>query len=236
MKSFLAAFSVESYKLRRSYVLWATLLFIMFVTSLRSVEPDWTSFLGEVTFLFASVFGIMAFSVVMSWVFGREYADRTFKDLLALPVSRGKIVMAKYMSVVLWCLIITLIRFGFALVLGFIVGIPGFSMAIVQHNLIQLMLLAVFHLLACAPVAFLASISRGFLVPIAFAFSMLMVALTLGPTSIGAFLPWSIPALHLKMSTTVWFPLGGISYVILLLVGCMGLISTLVWWRSADQK
>ncbi|ASA21682.1 ABC transporter permease [Paenibacillus donghaensis] len=236
MKSFLAAFSVESYKLRRSYVLWATLLFIMFVTSLRSVEPDWTSYLGEVTFLFASVFGIMAFGVVMSWVFGREYADRTFKDLLALPVSRSKIVMAKYMSVVLWCLIITLISFGFAIVLGLIVGIPGFSAAIAQHYFILFMLLAVFHLLSCAPIAFLASISRGYLVPIAFAFTTLMVALTVGPTSFGAYLPWSIPALHLKMSDSVVFPLDGISYVILLLIGCIGLISTLVWWRSADQK
>ncbi len=236
MKSFLAAFRVESYKLRRSYVLWATLLFIMFVTSLRSVEPDWTSFLGEVTFLFASVFGIMAFGVVMSWVFGREYADRTFKDLLALPISRSKIVMAKYMAVVLWCLIITIISFGFALALGFVVGLPGFSVAIVQHYLILFMILAIFHLLLCAPIAFLASISRGYLVPIAYAFTTLMVALTVGPTSFGAFLPWSIPALHLKLSDSALFPLEGISYVILLLFGSIGLISTLGWWRSADHR
>ena len=236
MKSFLATFSVESYKLRRSYVLWSTLLFFMFVMVLRSQEPDWSSYLGSVSFLFASVFGIMGFGVLMSWVFGREYADRTLKDLLALPVSRSKIVVAKYVSVVLWCLIITLISFGFALLLGLIIGIPGFTAAIVQHYFVQSMVLAVFHLLLCAPIAFLASVSRGYLVPIAFAFTTLMVALTVGPTSFGAYLPWSIPSLHLSMSDSTLFPLGKISYFILLEFGILGLMGTLTWWRLADQR
>lgn len=236
MDLFLAACRVEIYKLRRSFVLWGTLIFIMFVITLRYGAPDWTSYLGDVSFLFASVFGIMGFGLVTSWTFGREYADRTQKDLLALPVSRSSIVMAKYISVAFWCLIITLISFAFALLLGFIAGIPAFSATTAQHYFFQFMVLAAFQLILSAPLALLASISRGYLVPIGFAFTTLMLALTVGPTPFGAYLPWSIPALHLKESIVVLFPLQGISYVILFSVGVFGLISTIAWWHLSDQK
>ncbi|WP_235201635.1 ABC transporter permease [Paenibacillus sp. FSL H8-0457] len=37
-----------------------------------------------------------------SWTFGREYSDRTLKDLLVLPISRGKIAIAKYVAIIFW--------------------------------------------------------------------------------------------------------------------------------------
>jgi len=178
----------------------------------------------------------MGFGLMTSWTFGREYADRTQKDLLALPVSRSSIVIAKYLSIALWCLIITLFSFGFTLLLGFIAGIPAFSATTAQHYLYQFMLIAAFQLILSAPLALLASISRGYLLPIGFAFTTLMLALTVGPTSFGAYLPWSIPALQLKESIPVLFPLQGISYLILCTVGVLGLISTIAHWQWSDQK
>ncbi|MDR1895126.1 MAG: ABC transporter permease [Spirochaetales bacterium] len=40
--------------------------------------------------------GILIYGFVISWIFGREYSDKTVKDLLSLPVSRAKIINAKY--------------------------------------------------------------------------------------------------------------------------------------------
>src|SRR5699024_1298166 len=36
-----------------------------------------------------AVGGIFVFGFVTSWIFGREYADKTVTDLLALPYSRA---------------------------------------------------------------------------------------------------------------------------------------------------
>lgn len=229
---------VENRKLSRSPVLWGMLVFLLFVTGIRSGGENWNEHLGNMTFLFASVFGLMGFGTMTAWVFGREYADRTVKDLLALPVSRTTIVIAKGFVIAGWCLISTLMIFGFSLLLGLLIGVPGFSWNVIIDQLGELLLIAAFHLLLCSPVALLASISRGYLVPIAYAFTSLMVALIAGPTALGAYLPWSIPALHLSMKDTAAsaFPLGQASYVILVLLFGIGAIGTMSWWKRADQR
>lgn len=82
-----------------------------------------------------------------------------------------------------------LISFAYALVLGFAIGLPGFSFAIVQHYLFLILIIGALHLLLSAPLALLACISRGYLVPIGFAFTTLMLALVFGPTAIGKYPP-----------------------------------------------
>src|SRR5262245_40526324 len=48
--------------------------------------------------------GLFVFGLVFVWVFGREFADRTVKDLLALPVPRIAIVAAKFTVATACCL------------------------------------------------------------------------------------------------------------------------------------
>ncbi|NGZ77183.1 ABC transporter permease [Saccharibacillus alkalitolerans] len=236
MKLLWNAVYTENRKLSRSPVLWGMLVFLLFVTGIRSGGADWNEHLGNMSFLFASVFGLMGFGTITAWVFGREYADRTVKDLLALPVSRTAIVIAKGLVIAGWCLASTLMIFGFSLLLGLLIGVPGFSWSMIMKQFGELLLIAVFHLLLCSPIALLASISRGYLVPIAYAFTTLMIALTAGPTALGAYLPWSIPALHLSMSGLTTFPLGKASYVILVLVFAVGALGTMSWWKRADHR
>src|SRR5699024_4261901 len=38
---------------------------------------------------------LVTFGVVLAWMFGREFADGTITGLFALPVSRGRIALAK---------------------------------------------------------------------------------------------------------------------------------------------
>ncbi|WP_213617539.1 ABC transporter permease [Paenibacillus sp. J22TS3] len=236
MRSLLTACSVEVYKLRRSFVLWGTLLFILFVITLFLGQPNWSSFFERTAFLYSSVFGLLGFGMLTSWTFGREYSDRTLKDLLALPVSRGKIAIAKYVAIIFWCLVMMLISFVYALLLGFSIGLPGFSFAMVQHYFFLILIIGALHLLLSAPLALLACISRGFLMPIGFAFTTLMLALVFGPTTIGAYLPWSVPALHLKESGDALFPLMGTSYLLVFLIGLIGFIGTVKWLQNREQR
>ena len=236
MRSWAAAIRVEVAKLRSSYVLWGTLAFFLFVTSIRLGEADWTTYLQNVVFMFATVFGLIGFGIVSSWAFGREYTERTFKDLLALPVTRGKIVAAKSISAMLWSLTITMLTYEFAVWMGVIAGIPDFSIEVVRHFLVQMLIISGMHLLLCGPVVWLASVSRGYLLPLAYAFTTLMIALVAGPTSLGPYLPWSVPALQLARSDSSVLPLDIWSYIIPVIVGTAGFAGTWAWWRWADHK
>ena len=70
-------------------------------------EATWPSYLGLLAQVIA-VGGILVFGFVTSWVFGRGYADRTSKDLLALPYSRGIIVIAKFISVFITSILLSI--------------------------------------------------------------------------------------------------------------------------------
>lgn len=236
MRQWLTASRVEVYKLRRSFILWGTLGFILFVITLFIGQPDWSAFLGQAAFLYASVFGLLGFGFIMSWTFGREYADRTLKDLLVLPISRGRIALAKYTAVVFWCAVLMLISFAYAVVLGLAAGLPGFSLAMAQHYLLLLLTIGALHLLLSAPLALLASLTRGYLTPIGFAFTALILALVFGPTAVGAYVPWAVPALHLKESGASLFPLGDMSYLLVLLIGLFGFLGTIRWWQYGEQR
>ena len=46
--------------------------------------------------------GAIVFAILAAWVFGREFSDRTLKDLLAIPTSREAIVAAKLTVIAVW--------------------------------------------------------------------------------------------------------------------------------------
>ena len=60
---------------------------------LRGGAADWPAYLTLVSQIVAV--GGMLFGMILIWLFGREFSDRTAKDLLALPTSRAAVVLAK---------------------------------------------------------------------------------------------------------------------------------------------
>ena len=60
-------------------------------------NTDWASLFGLLNQGIAVV-GMVVFRVLFSWLFGREFSDKTAKNLFVLPVSRGLIVAAKLIA------------------------------------------------------------------------------------------------------------------------------------------
>jgi ABC-2 type transport system permease protein len=61
----------------------------------------WAGYLGLIDQI-AAVAVFLGAGIVVTWVFGREHADRTFPSLFALPVSRGSIAAAKFVVLTAW--------------------------------------------------------------------------------------------------------------------------------------
>jgi ABC-2 type transport system permease protein len=261
MKSIFPAVWAESLKSYRSKMLWITILaafflpfmigVLMFVVKnpefagklgligtksamLRFENTDWQTYFGLLNQIIAGV-GLLGFALVTSWVFGREYSDRTVKDLLALPVSRSSIVVSKFILVAIWCVLLSFILFSFGIIIGGMVQLPGWSGEIAFQSFYIFMVTSLLTILLCTPIAFFASYGRGYLPPIGFALLTLIIAQFTGLVGLGPYFPWGVPILYATSIGVESAQLGLISYIILFLTSVLGLIGTLVWWRFADQ-
>src|SRR5215467_9388318 len=73
--------------------------------NLAGGTASWPSYLGLLAQGIA-VGGIGLFGLMEIWVFGREFADGTLKDLLAVPVARMTILLAKFIVIALWSIVL----------------------------------------------------------------------------------------------------------------------------------
>jgi hypothetical protein len=58
---------------------------------------DWPAYLKLID-MSVAIAGFFLFCLITSWVFGREFSDGTLKDLLAVPVPRASILLAKFIG------------------------------------------------------------------------------------------------------------------------------------------
>jgi ABC-2 type transport system permease protein len=190
---------------------------------------DWPTYLGLLAQATAGG-GIMLFGLIGSWVFGREYSDRTVKDLLALPTSRSAIVFAKFIVVAAWSAALTALICLVGLCVGAAVGLAPASMQIVLQNGVTIALAAFMTITLVTPIAFFASAGHGYLPPMGVLFLALLLAQVVAAAGWGEYFPWSIPVLYSQGGN-----LGTASYVIVGLTGVVGIVGTIIWWELADQ-
>jgi ABC-2 type transport system permease protein len=260
MNTFLSALWTETLKVRRSKVpLFAAIGFSivpliggLFMVILKDPEAaksmglisakaqltvgvaDWPAFFGLIAQAVA-VGGAILFAIVTAWVFGREFSDRTAKELLGLPTPRETIIGAKFIVIAVWTFALSLFVFGFSLLIGYLVVIPGWSTELLQTAFVNILGSAILTIILLPYVALAASMGRGYLP--AFGWTILTVATAQIAviTGWGDMFPWSIPALFSGALGPRTEQLGIYSYVMVILASIIGLAATFYWWRNADQ-
>jgi ABC-2 type transport system permease protein len=195
---------------------------------------DWPTFLGVLAQATA-VGGTVLFSLITAWVFGREFSDRTAKDLLATPTSRAAIVAAKFVVVAACTMALVVLIAALGLAVGWVIGLPGWSLPVLERAISDLVWTTLLVLALMPLVAFIASAGRGYLPPIAWAMLMLFLAQIMAATGWGAWFPWSVPPLFSGLAGPRAEQLGGHSYLLVGLTFALGLVSMFAWWRWADH-
>ena len=193
-------------------------------------SADWSGYLLLMV-AFTALGGFFFFCLVISWTFGREFTDGTLKDLLAVPVPRFAILLAKFIVSALWCAALIVETYVVGLVLGAVIGLPGGSPAVILHGTVLLAITAVMSITLVMPFGFFASIGRGYLLSIGIA----ILTVILGNLSIslgwGEYFPWAVPALLMQEA-----PIPPFSYGLVALTGLVGIVGTTLWWKYADQN
>jgi len=196
---------------------------------------DWPTCLGILAQGIA-VGGLILFSFIESWLFGREFADGTLKDLLAVPIARGTILLAKFIVFALWSVILTVMVYTVCLLLGAVIGLTGGTTEVFLHGATTLALTAGLIIIDVFPIAFFASVGRGYLLPLGFAVLVLALSNVVALIGWGSYFPWSVPALYAGIIGRESANLEPISYLLVLITGLVGMAGTYLWWNFADQS
>ncbi len=256
MRRLAAAFYLEALKARRSLVPWLTGVFATLPPIMLGLmmaikkypagaerfgllneksrmlagAADWPTFLGLVGQMMGAM-GAVAFSVLAAWVFGREFAERTCRILLATPTRRSTIVASKLGVTAVWCVLLTGWMLAASFAVGAIIGMPGLSWP-AARDAVALAGRAALLWLALVPVtAFVASAGRGYLLPLGYAMVAVILAQFLSATGWAPWVPWCVaissgtPGAHTAAS----------SVAVVVVTGVLGIVATLVWWERSDQ-
>lgn len=198
---------------------------------LFGMAANWPSLLAFGAQVMA-VGGLIVFAFCGSWVFGREFADGTARYLLALPISREKIVAAKLVLLVLWCGGLDVWFVALNLAVGLVMGLPGGGVDVAVAGSLRILLAAALQLGALAPVVLVASVGRGYLPPLATALGMIVVAQVAGALGWAAVVPWAVPAVAAGLVPGL--TLEPVGLVAVGLCGLLGVAGTILWWRGGD--
>ena len=193
-------------------------------------SADWPGYLN-LLIEFTALGGFFFFCLAISWTFGREFTDGTLKDLLAVPVPRFTILLAKFLVAALWCAVLILETYLVGLGLGAAIQLPGGSLAVILHGVGMAAATAIMSILLVMPFGFFASVGRGYLLPVGIA----LLALILGNLSMtlgwGEYFPWAIPGAFLLEPHLPLF-----SYIIVVCTSLAGVAGTYFWWKYTDQN
>jgi len=249
----------EFLKLRRSKVPWGTLgglslaplglaLFMWILrepgraaqlglvgakANLSGLEATGPAYLSTLTIVFG-VGGMLLLPFIVAYIFGREYVEATAKNMLALPIDRRWFVIAKLVVAAAWWLVLVVVVLAESLVIGMLLGLPGFSAGVALGAVGGSMRAAAISYLLAPVVAWVTVAGRGYMGPIAFALAGMAVGNLLGKTGWAEWFPWSIVPLMIGMvGQPQTLPTG--SYVVLAAMFVVGVVATIAQLRFADN-
>lgn len=161
---------------------------------ITAATADWPSYLLLLVET-AGAAGLVLFSFITAWLFGREFADRTIRGLLAIPTPRSTIVVAKLVVLAVWCGTSSIWIVALGLGVGALVGLPGWSSNMVISTLGAITVAVCVCIALQSTTALVACVGRGY-IP-AFGWVVLTMALgqVLGALGWAEWFPWAVPLL-----------------------------------------
>lgn len=202
---------------------------------LFGAAPTWPGLVQLLLTVYAAG-GLAVTGVVTAWIFGREFSDRTSADLLAVPVPRLAIVTAKFAVTVAWSAVLAAIVLAGGLLVGAILGLPGWTSTVGVDAATRVAALYAFNVVLVTPIGFAASAGRGYLPAVGLVMVVVVFAQTLVMVGVGPWFPWSVPAFAVGVVGPEAGTVGAVGYALVGLVGAAGAGFTAVWWQCADHR
>lgn len=232
---------MEFLKLKRSKIFLLSLLgailppLLMFI-AVTSFDEGQTfeALFTNVNMYMSAMFAVLIFTIIISYLFGREYNEHTLKTMLTIPVSRTKFLISKYVMFLVWIVILTGVTSMSTLIFGFVAGLDGFSINLFAESFAQLLYANVLLFLTFSPFVFISLFITNMVPAMVGGAGLSLVNLLVYGQNWAPFVPWVCPYLIASGEIVEYSASVSVSYGIILATFLIGIVISYVYFTKTD--
>ena len=236
----------EFLKLKHSKIFLLTVLGALSIPSLLYIgllTGEHATFQGILDYYATyacSLFYIIIFTIIIAYLFGREYTEHTLKTILTTPLSKTKLLIGKFCTLLLWIVMLTLVTWaGIFIVCGLydaVFTLEGYSLLVAIVWLPKFLFGSILMFLTVSPFVFVAMKTKGFVAPMIGSAVIVMGSAALSNQEWGALYPWTATYFLVqgKLQSTGYPTLLSVSIIIL--VSAVGFLMTFHHFKKEDLK
>lgn len=171
--------------------------------------------------------------IVVAWAFGREFVDRTFPSLFALPVSRRSTAAAKLIVLLLWGALLTTLLLLSATLGGLVFGVGPIE-GLNPASLGRLFLAGLLTATIALTIGFVASVGRGYLPAIGAIILLTAAAQIAVLFGTGGWFPYAAPGLFAVAGADGVAEVNAVQLLLVPVTALLVALITVRWWDRAE--
>lgn len=232
---------MEFLKLKRSKIFLLSILMaalpsvLMFIATFAFDETQsFDALFSTVNMYMSALFAILLFSIIISYLFGREYNEHTLKTMLTVPISRGKFLISKYVMFLIWILILTVVTSLSTLAFGFAAGLTGFTLQLFINSFAELLFANILLFLTFSPFVFISLFITNMVPAMVGGASLTLVSLLVNGQSWAPYVPWACPYLLSSGEIADYGVSLIIPYGVILVTFLIGIVVSYIYFTKKD--
>ena len=232
---------MEFLKLKRSKIFLLSILMaalpsvLMFIATFAFDETQsFDALFSTVNMYMSALFAILLFSIIISYLFGREYNEHTLKAMLTVPISRGRFLISKYIMFLIWILILTVVTSISTLAFGFVAGLSGFTLQLFINSFADLLFANVLLFLTFSPFVFISLFITNMVPAMVGGASLTLVSLLVNGQSWAPYVPWACPYLISSGEIADYGVSLMIPYSVILVTFIIGIVVSYIYFTKKD--
>ena len=187
----------EFLKLKHSKIFLLTVLGALSIPSLLYIgllTGEHATFQGILDYCATyacSLFYIIIFTIVVSYIFGREYTEHSLKTMMTIPLSRGKFILGKYLMLFIWTMILVAITFLSTCFFGYLGGASNITLAGAIECCKEMFITNILLFLSFSPFVFLSLLVPNMVAAMVTGAAFSIGNLMISSTKYAPYFPWS---------------------------------------------
>ena len=232
---------MEFLKLKRSKIFLLSILMaalpsiLMFIATFAFDETQsFDALFSTVNMYMSALFAILLFSIIISYLFGREYNEHTLKTMLTIPISRGKFLVSKYVMFLIWIVILSIVTSISTLAFGFIAGLSGFTLGLFINSFAELLFANLLLFLTFSPFVFISLFITNMVPAMVGGATLTLVNLLVNGQSWAPYVPWACPYLISSGEIADYSVSLMIPYGVILVTFLIGIAISYIYFTKKD--